>query len=216
MRHDLFPDEGSTKIEIFDEINELCSHDYQYAEGKILNSICTSPVDIAKESYLNFIETNLGDTRLFPGVAMIEEKTIKMLGSLVGNPDCYGTIISGGTEANLLALYVARELFYKRKSKNIVPEIIAPKSAHFSIEKVCKILNLKPVFIPLFDIQHAGAAEIEAAINENTAAIIATAGTSELGAVDNIPDISRIANKYKIYFHVDAASGGFLIPLPEN
>ena len=66
--------------------------------------------------------------------------------------------------------------------------------------------------IPLDINQHVIHENYITYISDKTVAIIATAGTSETGAVDNITSISKIAKSYGIYFHVDAASGGFIIP----
>ena len=49
-------------------------------------------------------------------------------------------------------------------------------------------------------------------ITENTVAIVAIAGTTELGLIDPIEAISKIAKEHDIYLHVDAAFGGFSIP----
>ena len=43
-------------------------------------------------------------------------------------------------------------------------------------------------------------------------AMVGIAGTTELGLVDDIPEISKIAKSYGVYLHVDAALGGFIIP----
>ena len=53
---------------------------------------------------------------------------------------------------------------------------------------------------------------LENKINKNTAVIVAIAGTTELGLIDNVEEIAEIAKKHDIYLHVDAAFGGFVIP----
>jgi len=77
---------------------------------------------------------------------------------------------------------------------------------------VASLLGLRLIRTSLDERQRADVRAIESAVGPNTIAIVATAGTSEFGAIDPIPEIGRIARAHGVYFHVDAASGGFLIP----
>jgi len=207
-----FPETGKDKKKIIDEIKRACSSDYSYQEGRILNSICSEPLPVAVEAYCQTIHTNLGDVRIFPGVKKIERAVTQMIGDLLSHPGAAGNVVSGGTEANLLALLAARN-----KNKNITsPEVVVPFSIHFSVNKAASILGLKLRYTKLDHNQHADPKEIERSINSNTIAIMATAGTSETGAVDPIPEIASIAKKHNLYFHVDAASGGFIIPFAKE
>jgi tyrosine decarboxylase/aspartate 1-decarboxylase len=57
---------------------------------------------------------------------------------------------------------------------------------------------------------------IQENMNNNTAAIVATAGTTSLGLVDSIDEIAEIAEDFKCFLHVDASFGGFILPFVEN
>ena len=61
----------------------------------------------------------------------MENEVIATLGELLGNGNVYGHIITGGTEANIMAMRAARNI---RRIKD--PEIIVPKSAHFSFKRL--------------------------------------------------------------------------------
>jgi tyrosine decarboxylase/aspartate 1-decarboxylase len=74
------------------------------------------------------------------------------------------------------------------------------------------MLSLKPVYVPLNDEYKTDVSKIEDLITDNTMAIVAIAGTTELGLVDDIEKISEIAYSHGIYLHIDAAFGGFIIP----
>ncbi len=78
--------------------------------GKILCSMCTKPHPIAKKAYRMFFESNLGDSGLFPGSAQIEKEVINELATLLHGKSAVGFIVSGGTEANLMALLAARNM----------------------------------------------------------------------------------------------------------
>ncbi len=102
---------------------------------------------------------------------------------------------------------------YAREHKGIVNgEIIIPESAHFSFNKAADMLNLKIVQVDLDENYKMDINSLKNSITENTVAIVAIAGTTELGLIDSIEEISKIAKEHDIYLHVDAAFGGFSIP----
>ena len=123
----------------------------------------------------------------------------------------YGNIVTGGTEANIMAMRAARN--HAMKYRGIVDgEIIIPESAHFSFKKAADMLNLKIIEVNLDDNFKIDVESLKNLISSKTVAIVAIAGTTELGLVDPIEKIAKIANDNHIYFHVDAAFGGFSIP----
>lgn len=207
-------EKGIDKEDIFFKLKEYQKMDMSYESGKILGSMCTKPDPIAMEAYKMFIETNLGDSGLFKGTALMEKEAINILGRLLHLSEAYGHIVTGGTEANIMAMTVAKYLFEENNSA--VPEIILPKTAHFSYNKIISMFSLKPVYVPTTEEYKIDVSKLEDLINENTMAIVAIAGTTELGLVDDIEKISEIAYKYSVYLHVDAALGGFIIPFLDN
>lgn len=196
---------------ILEELEELHKLDYDYADGRILGSMCTEAHPFAKEVYCKFLDTNLGDPGLFRGTKTIEKKVIESIGEMLSLDNAYGNIVTGGTEANLMAIRAARN--HARKYKGITDgEIIIPDSAHFSFKKAADMLNLKIVEAKLDDNYKIDVESVKSAISSKTVAIVAIAGTTELGLIDPIEEISKIAFENNIYFHVDAAFGGFSIP----
>jgi len=204
-------DKPTDKEVILKELYELHELDYNYSDGRILGSMCTEAHPFAKEVYYKFLDTNLGDPGLFKGTKLIEEKVIQSIGNLLSLDKAYGNIVTGGTEANIMAIRAARN--HARKYKGIVDgEIIIPDSAHFSFKKAADMLNLKIVEAKLDDDYRIDVESVKQAISDKTVAIVAIAGTTELGLIDPIEEISKIAHENNIYFHVDAAFGGFSIP----
>ena len=169
--------------------------------------MCTKPHPIAQKAYKMFLSSNLGDPGLFPGSIQLEKEVIDQLASLLHGKGCRGFIVSGGTEANLLALLAARNMSDAAK-----PEIVLPKSAHFSFTKICSMLNLKPVYAALDSDFKVDVSSVEKCVSQNTVAIVGTAGTAELGVIDPIERLSQMAAESQVYFHVDAAFGGLVIP----
>jgi tyrosine decarboxylase/aspartate 1-decarboxylase len=204
-------DKPIDKKDILKELEELHKLDHDYSDGRILGSMCTEAHPFAKEVFCRFLDTNLGDPGLFRGTKKLEEKVIKSIGELLSLDDAYGNIVTGGTEANLMAIRAARN--HARKYKGIVDgEIIIPDSAHFSFKKAADMLNLKIVEAKIDENYKIDVEFLKGAITDKTVAIVAIAGTTELGLIDPIEEISKIALENNIYFHVDAAFGGFSIP----
>ena len=196
---------------ILKELEELHKLDHEYSDGRILGSMCTEAHPFAKEVYCKFLDTNLGDPGLFKGTKTIENKVIDSIGKMLSLDKAYGNIVTGGTEANLMAIRAARN--HARKYKGIVDgEIILPDSAHFSFKKAADMLNLKIVEVSIDDNYKIDVESLKSVISDKTVAIVAIAGTTELGLIDPIEEISEIAFENNIYFHVDAAFGGFSIP----
>ena len=204
-------DKPIDKQDILNELDELHKLDHDYADGRILGSMCTEAHPFAKEVFCKFLDTNLGDPGLFKGTKQIENKVIKSIGELLSLDEAYGNIVTGGTEANLMAMRAARN--HARKYKGIVDgEIIIPESAHFSFKKAADMLNLKIVEAKIDENYRIDVDALKDVISDKTVAIVAIAGTTELGLIDPIEEISKIAFENNIYFHVDAAFGGFSIP----
>jgi tyrosine decarboxylase/aspartate 1-decarboxylase len=201
------PEKPLHKSKIQKMLEAKFQRDFSYSSGKILSSMCTSPHGFAKQIYRMYLEKNLGDPVLFPATAELERETIQMLGSLLSNSNASGSIVSGGTEANILALWAARNLAKKEGG-----EVVVPVSAHYSFDKGADLLNLKLIKVKLNNSFQMDIRAAEEAITPRTVALVGVAGTTSLGVVDPIPELSEIASANNIYLHVDAAFGGFVLP----
>jgi len=198
---------GLPKAKVLKLIKEFREEDLTYNSGRILSSMCTSPHPIAKEVYCEFLESNLGDPGLFKGTRALEKEVIEMLGELFGNPNIEGHVVTGGTEANLMGMRAARNMSGSDK-----PEIIVPKSAHFSFKKAAEILRLELKEAALDENYRVDVDSVGELISSDTVAVVGIAGTTELGVIDPIPELSRLCKEKSIHLHVDAALGGFIIP----
>lgn len=189
------------------ELKSRLKQDFTFESGKIIGSMCTKPHDAAAKVYAQYLEKNMGDAGLFPGVAELESETIQMIGTLLSNPQASGHIVTGGTEANILALWAAKKISKKQEC-----EVIVPASAHCSFDKAGDLLSLRIIRAKLDRDFRVDVDAVEKAINTNTIAIVGIAGTTNLGVVDPISELSEVASERGLYFHVDAAFGGFVLP----
>ncbi|HHY00291.1 MAG TPA: tyrosine decarboxylase MfnA [Methanothermobacter sp.] len=200
-------DKGIPKEQIYQMLRKYKKKNLTHRSGKILGSMCTCPDPVGVKAYSMFLESNLGDPGLFPGTKKLEDEVISMLGELMGKKDVYGHIITGGTEANLMAMRAARNCYNVKD-----PEIIVPKSAHFSFKKAADMLCLDLKVADLDEDYKMDLTSVENLISPNTVAVVGVAGTTELGKIDPISDLSNICLENDIYLHVDAAFGGYSIP----
>lgn len=200
-------DKGLPEKIVFKELERRLKKDFTYESGRIIGSMCNNPHPLARKVYTRFMEKNLGDSGLFPAVAELEKETIQMIGTLLSNPDASGHIISGGTEANILALWAAKKI---AKKKNC--EAIVPVSGHCSFDKAGDLLDVKIIRAGLDSKFRVDTDAVRKAITPNTIAIVGVAGTTGLGAVDPVSELSEVASENDLYLHVDAAFGGFVLP----
>jgi tyrosine decarboxylase/aspartate 1-decarboxylase len=203
-----FEEQESHEEDIIDRLNSLLEGDVTYFSGHPIASMSTIPHRLGTEVFLRTMKRNAGRLHTLKGSEKVEHEVIEMIADLLHLAMPYGTTSSGGTESNILALLAMRES--KKKAK--IPEVIAPKTVHSSIDKAAWMLGIKLIKTGIDKDFKATTRSIEKKISKNTAGIIATAGTTYLGQIDPIEDIGRIAVEHKIPLHIDAAFGGFVIP----
>ncbi len=196
-----------TETEIMEIISGKVKSDFTYDSGRILSSMCSKPDRLSMKIYSMFLEKNLGDPFLFPSCKFFEEEVVNMLGELLSNKKAAGFIVSGGTEANILSMWVAVKNSSVKK-----PEVLAPETVHFSFDKASSLLGFRLIKIGLNDEFQVNVNEMKKRLTSNTVAIVGVAGSSGLGVVDSIPELNELAEENHLYLHVDAAFGGLIIP----
>ena len=89
-------DKPIDKSDILKELEDFHNLDSDYADGRILGSMCTEAHPFAKEVYCKFLDTNLGDPGLFKGTKQIEDKVIKSIGELlsIDNTFVFSSMVS--------------------------------------------------------------------------------------------------------------------------
>jgi tyrosine decarboxylase / aspartate 1-decarboxylase len=200
-------EKGLSRGEVLAKLKQATAKDLKYRDGRILGSMCTTPHPMARRAQRLFSYSNLGDPGLFPGSVTLEREAVASLAELLHGKGGVGFIVSGGTEANLLAMLAARN-----KAGIDEPEVVLPESSHFSFDKICSILKLKTAYAKLDGAFRVNALDVKRLVNKRTVAIVGSAGSAELGTVDPISELSKIALDSGVYLHVDAAFGGLVLP----
>jgi len=157
-----------------------------------------------------------------PVATLIENKLIKKMTEIVGFNDGDGIFVSGGTQANLIAVLSARNTLDPNIKKTGLRQhhdlvLFISDQAHYSYVSAANVLGLGVQNIIRVKSDQLGRMDtevlefaIKTAIKENKTPFFigATAGTTVLGAFDPIEDIASIASKYNLWLHVDGAFGG--------
>jgi aromatic-L-amino-acid decarboxylase len=155
------------------------------------------------------------------GAVHAENQALRFLSDLAGlPPGAGGVFVSGGSAANLSALVVARE--HARARHGDRPRrrtrIAVSDQTHSSVANTMRIIDVDPLIVPAVD-DHLTGSSFEAALEadgdpNSVCAVVATAGTTNAGLVDDLAGIARVCERYGIWMHVDAAYGGAALLAP--
>ena len=152
------------------------------------------------------------------GAVWVENQVIRWIADLVGFPEeAGGCFVAGGTNGNLSSLVVARE---EHRKKNKGPSkrlaIVCSDQTHSSVKSTAKVMDCDVIVIPTNDTFQLTRESIENELKTHSEkykeldifAIVATAGTTNLGVVDDIFSIAKFAKSNDVWLHVDGAYGG--------
>jgi aromatic-L-amino-acid decarboxylase len=154
------------------------------------------------------------------GAVMAENSALRVMADAASLPESAGgTFVSGGSAGNLSALVVARDTAARRGLTPQVPHVLVSDQSHSSIANALRITGMRPLIVPTGDgrlteeaIERTLATFPEAAAN--LVAVVATAGTTNAGIVDDIAAAARVAHDRRLWLHVDGAYGGAGLLVP--
>ncbi|XP_019809447.2 sphingosine-1-phosphate lyase 1 isoform X2 [Bos indicus] len=212
------PSQGLSPAAVLEKLKEYSSKDVLWQEGKASGAVYSGEkelTDLLVKAYGDFAWSNPLHPDIFPGLRKIEAEIVRMACSLFnGGPDSCGCVTSGGTESILMACKAYRELAFENGIKT--PEIVAPQSAHAAFDKAASYFGMKIIRVPLNKMMEVDVRAMRRAISRNTAMLVCSAPQFPHGVIDPIPEVAKLAVKYKIPLHVDACLGGFLIVFMEK
>jgi len=160
-------------------------------------------VAVAAELVVAALNPSLDSWDQGPSATALEPMVLEALRRLVfGVPEGSGVMTAGGTESNLMGLLLAREAGVRR--------ILCSEAAHFSVRRNAHLLGLHPsalVTVPVDAQQRMIPGEL-AILLVPSALVVATAGTTDFGAIDPLPAIVELCRGAGARLHVDASYGG--------
>lgn len=160
-----------------------------------------------------------------PGAVRIENAVIRWMCQFIGYPpSALGNLTSGGSIANLIAIVTARDA-KKIKATQIEKSVIyLTEQVHHAAQKAIRIAGLGEAilrYIPMDEQFRLDTQCLKERIRQDIAhelnpfLLIGSAGTTDTGAIDPLDELADIAQQYDLWFHVDAAYGGFFALLEE-
>ncbi len=191
-----------------------------------------TPIGMLGDLLASAANSNLGSWKLGPMATEIESQTIRWIAELIGYPtDCGGILVSGGNMANFVGFLAARRAKAEWDIRELgatpagTKKMVVYTSAetHTWIQKAADLFGLGTAsvrWIPTDKQKRMNTNILENQIQSDLEAgllpimVVGTAGTVSTGAVDPLFEIDKICRKYKLWFHVDGAYGGFAAKVP--
>jgi glutamate/tyrosine decarboxylase-like PLP-dependent enzyme len=228
------PDRGEDPGAIMSEVTQaLMDHSLFNGHPRFFGYITASPAPIGMLGDLlaAAMNPNVGAWTMAPAATEIEAQTVRWIAELIGYPvDCGGILVSGGNMANFVCFLAARRAMagweVQTEGLNEGPKLRVYGSAatHTWIQKACDLFGLGTDafrWVPTKDDERMDLTALQRLIDEDRTngdrpfLVIGAAGTVSTGAVDRLRDIARLCRDEKLWFHVDAAYGGFAAASPE-
>jgi aromatic-L-amino-acid decarboxylase len=213
-----WPEEGLGSAAL-DDFARIAEH-ARPSGGKFFGYVFGSgePVGALGDLLASALNQNVGAWRSAPAAVTIERTVVGWLADAVGCSGFTGSLCGGGSAANLMALAMAREAKLPANEAGTRPgTVYASEQVHMSVPKAVALLGIGRAnlrLIPVDDDLRMRTDVLEAAIAADRRtgitpmAIVATAGTVSVGAIDPLPQLAEIASREGLWLHVDGAYGG--------
>lgn len=164
---------------------------------------------VAREAVAAYAGSNALDPTAFPSLLQMENDLVGFACDLLDAPGtAVGTVTSGGTESILLAVQGARD----SRPDVLRPRMVLPTTAHAAFHKAAHYFGVEAVLVPVRPDFRADAAAMEAAVDEDTVLVVASAPSYAHGVVDPVGEIAAAAAARGVRCHVDACIGGWVLP----
>ena len=186
-------------------LHERLRENYPFFHPRYVGQMLKPPHPAAVIGYVSAMLVNPNNHALDggPATARMEKEVVAQLAAMFGLPEHLGHLTSSGTIANLEALFIARELHPGKA-------VAHSADAHYTHGRMCHLLGVDAVAVPT---AADGTMDLQALEHQlrggRIGTVVATAGTTGLGAVDAVHDIVALGRRYGTRVHVDAAYGGF-------
>ncbi|HET6708150.1 MAG TPA: aminotransferase class V-fold PLP-dependent enzyme [Amycolatopsis sp.] len=187
------------------DLHRRLRDNYPFFHPRYIGQMLKPPHPAAVAGYLSAMLINPNNHALDggPATAAMEKEVVADLAAMFGLPQHLGHLTSSGTIANLEALFVARQTHPGRA-------IAHSADAHYTHGRMSHVLGVEAVPVA---VTAAGTLDLDALEDllrtGRIGTVVATTGTTGLGAVDPVGEIVALARRYGARVHVDAAYGGF-------
>ena len=209
------PESGSLALDasarrVLERTAERLRDNYPYGHPLYAGQMLKPPHPIARAAYALAMSVNPNNHALDGGRASsaMEVEAVAALARMFGWQEHLGHLTSGGTFANLEALWVTGQLMRTPESRPLA--IAASEQAHYTHRRISAVLGLPFVAVP---VDGSGRMDVDALerllAGGEIGTVVATLGTTAIGSVDPLDRILALRQKYGFRVHVDAAYGGY-------
>ena len=214
------PPEEGMGLAALDALDDLFSSS-RTPNGRFFGYVLGSgePIAALGDLVASVLNQNVTAWRSSPAAVTVERAIIQWIASAIGAPGFTGSLMGGGSMANLAALAMARERRAPAREAGAQPgPIYVTAETHMSIRKAVTLLGLGTRSlrtIPMDAELRMRPDALDEAVAEDLRrglrpiAVVASAGTTATGSIDPIPQIAEVARKHGLWLHVDGAYGGF-------
>ncbi|MBX3428707.1 MAG: aspartate aminotransferase family protein [Hyphomonadaceae bacterium] len=197
-------------------MRDLARGDVKWRDGRTGMYIFNAGPEVEhvqKTAYAMFASENGLGPAAFPSLAQMEREVVAAGLSLLNAPaGAAGSMTSGGTDSIFLAVKTARDHARAERGMNGRRlNIVAPSSVHPAFDKACMVMDLDLRRIPVKDLL-ADVAAMDAAIDEDTLMLVGSAPCFPFGLIDPIAELGEVAERKKVWLHVDACVGAYIAP----
>ena len=190
---------------------------------RYLSFVPTAPSEVSTLFDLVVGTSNICASSWLEGAGAIyaENQALRWISDIAGFPaQAGGAFVSGGTAGNLSALVAARHDWRHQHHEHATKRglIVSSRGAHASIEQAAHVMDADLVESGSHQLTGSDVAKTIAALNTEDRsrlfAVACTAGTTNLGVIDDMQGIGDVCSKERIWFHVDGAYGGAALAAP--
>ena len=189
-----------------DEYLTRLEGNYPFFHPRYAGQMLKPPHPVALAAYAAAMRINPNNHALDggPPTGQMEKEVVADLAAMLGLPEEHlGHLTSGGTVANLEALWAARHLHPEKK-------IAFSAGAHYTHGRMCEVLQVETVQVPTDATSRMDLGALEEALGSSEiGTVVLTPGTTGLGAVDRIEEALPLCRRHGARVHADAAYGGF-------
>ena len=189
----------------FGDFTARLGENYPFYHPSYAGQMLKPPHPAAVAGYLTAMLINPNNHALDggPATARMEKEAVAQLAAMFGLDTHLGHLTSSGTIANLEALWVGRELQPGRA-------IAYSAEAHYTHARMCGVLGVEGIPVPADEAGRMDVGALHDLLESGrVGTVVATAGTTGLGAIDPVHEILAVARDRGVRVHVDAAYGGF-------
>lgn len=187
------------------QLAERLADNYPYFHPLYAGQMLKPPHPIARAAYALAMWINPNNHALDGGRAssQLEIEAVREIAAMFGWTEYLGHLTSGGTFANLEALWIAGQLHPGKK-------IVASEHAHYTHNRISAVLGLPFESIAADARGRMDLTALESAVQSGEiGTVVVTLGTTSAGAIDPLDRILELRQRYAFRIHVDAAYGGY-------